>query len=218
MALLRGRLTDAVDHNRAAIGLLDDPADRSLLGDAWSNLGNAENLLGRRDEAIDHLKRALALQEEVGNAVNAAKTLGILGNVHQAAGNVARGVRFWREALGRHEAAGHRPGVLRMLGNLAVADHALGALDDASAGFGACAGLARELGEPLIEGIAHLNAGAVALEAGDDVRAEALLARARLVLGRTGARMYLARVAVWEAAISLHGRSLDLASRQLAHA
>ncbi|MEQ1508083.1 MAG: hypothetical protein ABMB14_37990, partial [Myxococcota bacterium] len=43
-------------------------------------------------------------------------------------------------------------------------------------------------------------------------------ARARLVLGRTGARMYLARVAVWEAAISLHGRSLDLASRQLAHA
>ncbi|MEQ1566755.1 MAG: winged helix-turn-helix domain-containing protein [Myxococcota bacterium] len=211
VALGRGALELAIDANQRAAPLAGPSGP--VLADAVSNLGHALLLVGRHDEAVDALRRGLALQEEAGDPVKAAKVLGTLGNAYHVLGRIDRARRFWSEALARHEAAGHAPGALRMTANLALADFSDGHLARAERGFEQVVAIAQRLEDALVEGVAWLNLGAVAVERGDPFVAQGRLDRARAVLTRIDARLYVARVALWEGVVAAVQREPDAAVR-----
>ncbi len=188
---LRGALDTAEPLLEQALALHVSSGDLPAQADRHANMANVALRQGRFDAAQRRFLEALALHEQVGNALSAAKVMSNLGIVHLHLKRPERARRWYRQAEAAHTALGHAPGLVRVRANLAVLDHQLGQLAQADETFAAVAVQCRDLGEPLLLGIAWLNRACIAIERQDAVAGERCVMASRVALEQAQAAGYL---------------------------
>jgi len=198
---LRGALDEAEPLLEKALALHESVGDGRAQANRLANLANVALRRGRFDVAKRRFQEALALHEELGNDLSAARVMSNLGIVYLHMQRPERARRWYQQAAAAHGAIGHTPGVVRVEANLAVLDLQQGRLDEADLTFARSAERCRELGEPLLEGIAWLNRASIALERQDPIEGERHSATSRRCLEKAEAAGYLGLLDVIEALV-----------------
>ncbi|MFC1412140.1 BTAD domain-containing putative transcriptional regulator [Streptacidiphilus sp. N1-12] len=187
LAALAGRTTEAEEHLRAALELLEADDNLEIRYTAASELALALNSSGRPEQALPYLELARGLSAELGHLADEARLLGNIARAHLTAGRAADAVRAAEAAIATAQVSGN-------LGCLADAVYQLGIARQGSGEPAAAA-------ERFQEALGHFRAQQRPWLEGP---ALARLADCRTELGSPAAAVVLA-----EQALEL-GSSLDL--------
>lgn len=134
--------------------------------------------LGRRDEAISHYKRSITLIEQAGNRRAAAQVWTNLGLSLSSMGHLDRAADCHRQAQGLAERFHDRSALYSVLVNLASDAAREGRFEEALQRYKELLEKDRRLGGRILRGATIVNAGFVALLAGDPTYSIALITQA----------------------------------------
>ncbi|SDZ15622.1 Tetratricopeptide repeat-containing protein [Amycolatopsis xylanica] len=105
-----GGLSEAIEHNTAALAIWCELGDRTGEAGCLTGLGIAYYQQGRFAEAAETLKAALVPSRESGYAIGEASVLNYLGLVCQGMADFEEAIRWHSKSMDRYEKAGSRHG------------------------------------------------------------------------------------------------------------
>ena len=162
----RGAFGDAIASYEAALRLYEDQSDRGGKCDALVMIARTSYFTGQYRKALQGLEAALVLAKELHDGRRTATVLDALGNIQIGMGDGGAALAYLNQATAMAKEAGYGDllaSAKNNLGNLYVAqdryEEALAAHREASL-------LAEKNGDPVLAGLAAINAASAALQGG----------------------------------------------------
>lgn len=215
---MKGQIDESLAYGNEVVERARASRDTTTWCEALLRTGRAHEIRQRAGLAMTAYREALRLARLARLEPQRASALARIGYLHLYAKRSDLARRHFDEALRISRALGDRPGVMRDLGGLARAEHFLGRLAEARAGYAELAALAESLGSLSEACGAWLNLGHLETDRGDPDLALGHFQRASALARRSGDPHRISEVAVPLAEQAVAGADWVLADSLLAAA
>lgn len=219
-----GDYDEATVHHERQLALATERQDTRLQIEAHANRGTMHYFRGEYEAAADSLAAAVRIAEQAGQAADVALIRNNLGFALQQLGRAEEAEEHFQRAIETHRKTGALTSLIGPYNGMGHIRSGAARFDEARSYFQRALALAQESDDFVNVGVAYMNLGNCALQAGDLAAAKQELVTALNVLERTSFWNGLARVYEYMAELNLRqeswieaarcaGRRLDLAQR-----